>query len=373
MRESSPGGAAPYSPAVISLSVPSTPTRRILTNTPRPWGTSSSRGLGTSRKWMLFGLPGMTQMAFMNGLLQRLACSCGSVEAATALKRSIVGPRSRGKVGGAALSAGKRPRRRCPYSQRPAFNAARSKTGFLPADRGRVVTQGRRFGGHSSRHAKQFAGSHPGAREGAASLLPALFDEFGDKRSPTGLMAGSNADARVTLKILVEQKQIAPVRIRLENLQVAKSGAAAVTRAQEKVGQAVRKVPRHLPQWYGGSRAGGQLDFQTVPEVVVKLLQRFDQQEIHREPHRPAPVRVPAEETGGGLSRLVVHTVFVAIDMQHIGVFAVMLGKRSNAVRGEKLVLVQHVAEHAHELPAVYQREQAAHATRPPLGHFHVG
>src|SRR3989449_9345474 len=42
--------------------------------------------------------------------------------------------------------------------------------------------------------------------------------------------------------------------------------------------------------------------------------------------------------------------------MQHIGVFAVMLGKRSNAVRGEKLVLVQHVAEHAHELPAVSQR-----------------
>ena len=105
---------------------------------------------------------------------------------------------------------------------------------------------------------------------------------------------------------------------------------------------------------------------------MVKLLQRFDQQEIHREPHRPAPVRVPAEETGGGLSRLVVHTIFVAIDMQHIGVFAVMLGKRSNAVRGEKLVLVQHVAEHAHELPAVYQREQAAHAARRPLGHFNV-
>src|SRR5207245_1808843 len=105
-RKSYPGGAAPYSAALISLSVPSTPTRRILTSTPRPWGTSSSRGLGTSRKWMLFGLPGMTQMAFTNGLLQRLACSCGSVEAATALKRSIVASPSRGKVGGATLFAG---------------------------------------------------------------------------------------------------------------------------------------------------------------------------------------------------------------------------------------------------------------------------
>src|SRR6266496_2595206 len=36
IRKSSPGGAAPYSAALISLSVPSTPTRRTRTPTPRP-------------------------------------------------------------------------------------------------------------------------------------------------------------------------------------------------------------------------------------------------------------------------------------------------------------------------------------------------
>src|SRR5437763_1673221 len=37
MRKSWPGGAAPYSAALISLSVPSTPTRRTRTSTLRPW------------------------------------------------------------------------------------------------------------------------------------------------------------------------------------------------------------------------------------------------------------------------------------------------------------------------------------------------
>src|SRR2546425_13250838 len=81
---------------------------------------------------MLFGLPGMTQMAFMNGLLQRLACFCGSVEASIASKRSIVAPRSRGTVGGAALFAGN----------------GRRDAGVALAERpDRVVTQRPRFSG----------------------------------------------------------------------------------------------------------------------------------------------------------------------------------------------------------------------------------
>src|SRR5919204_4853197 len=64
-RKSSPGGAAPYSAALISLSVPSTPTRRTCTRTPRPSGISSMLGRATSSRWMEPGLPGCTAMAFM--------------------------------------------------------------------------------------------------------------------------------------------------------------------------------------------------------------------------------------------------------------------------------------------------------------------
>src|SRR6266496_3546025 len=44
-RKSSPGGAAPYSAALISLSVPSTPTRRTRTGAPRPSGIAARAGL----------------------------------------------------------------------------------------------------------------------------------------------------------------------------------------------------------------------------------------------------------------------------------------------------------------------------------------
>src|SRR5262245_30073321 len=64
-RTSSPSGAAPYSAASISLSVPSTPTRRTFTSTPRPPGTSVTDGFGRSTRCTLFGTPGVTAIAFM--------------------------------------------------------------------------------------------------------------------------------------------------------------------------------------------------------------------------------------------------------------------------------------------------------------------
>src|SRR5262249_46760388 len=64
-RKSYPSGAAPYSAALISLSVPSTPTRSTLTRTPRPFGISDSDGLASSARCTLLGRPGTTAIAFM--------------------------------------------------------------------------------------------------------------------------------------------------------------------------------------------------------------------------------------------------------------------------------------------------------------------
>src|SRR5262245_47036701 len=80
----------PYSAALISLSVPSTPTRSTLTRTPRPPGTSSTDGLGSCPRCMELGLPGNTAMAFiiaeagLTGLTWRAAV-------ATAAPRSVLG------------------------------------------------------------------------------------------------------------------------------------------------------------------------------------------------------------------------------------------------------------------------------------------
>src|SRR5574341_977577 len=76
MRYSSPGGGAPYSAALISLSVPSTPTRRSFTRTPRPSGTSLNFGFATSRRCTEFALPGMTAIAFIYILLNVQCSSC---------------------------------------------------------------------------------------------------------------------------------------------------------------------------------------------------------------------------------------------------------------------------------------------------------
>ena len=59
------------------------------------------------------------------------------------------------------------------------------------------------------------------------------------------------------------------------------------------------------------ARAGRALDLEVVAVVVMELLQRLDDQEVDREPDRPAPVRVAAEQPDVGLARLVVRRVSV--------------------------------------------------------------
>ena len=94
----------------------------------------------------------------------------------------------------------------------------------------------------------------------------------------------------------------------------------------------------------------------------MELLQRLDQQVVHREPDRAPPVRVAAEDPGGGLGRLVVHAVLDAVDRQHVGMVAVVARERADAVGREELVAIQHVGEHADELRPPHDRQQPAHA-----------
>ena len=52
---------------------------------------------------------------------------------------------------------------------------------------------------------------------------------------------------------------------------------------------------------------GGALHLKVVAKIMMKLLQRFDQQKIHRKPHRPAPIGIAAEECRRRFRRLIVH------------------------------------------------------------------
>src|SRR5262245_13397602 len=119
-------------------------------------------------------------------------------------------------------------------------------------------------------------------------------------------MAGPDAGAFVSVEVLVEQDQVTPVWIVLKLLGAPEDGAPAGAIVQEDPGEAPRELGGHLPQVQFPTRARRALDGETLAVEVVELLERLDEQIVHGEPDRAAPIRVAAEETTGGFGRLVV-------------------------------------------------------------------
>ncbi len=60
----------------------------------------------------------------------------------------------------------------------------------------------------------------------------------------------------------------------------------------------------------------------------MELLQRLDQQIVQREPHRPAPVGIAAEQPGARFRRVIVHAVFPVVHLESVRMLAVVAGKR---------------------------------------------
>src|SRR5215510_186865 len=91
-------------------------------------------------------------------------------------------------------------------------------------------------------------------------LHPALLEKLGHKCRPAGLVAGADAGAVVTVEVLVEGYQAAPVRVLLEDFRPAIDRAAAVRPRQEDARQPPRQVGPHLPEVDLAVRAGGTGD-----------------------------------------------------------------------------------------------------------------
>jgi len=56
-----------------------------------------------------------------------------------------------------------------------------------------------------------------------------------------------------------------------------------------------------------------ELHGNAVTVEVVKLLKRFDEQEIDRKPDGAAPIGISTEEASARFCRFVVHAMFVAV------------------------------------------------------------
>src|ERR1700676_3456017 len=126
-------------------------------------------------------------------------------------------------------------------------------------------------------------------------LLAALLQQLGDEGGPAGLVAGAHACAVVPVEIFIEQGIVVKVRVGLIFFAPAKYRPPALVVAQEDSRKTSRKLSRHLAQVHAHAGTGGKFYLEFVPEIIVKPLQRFDQEIVDREPHRAAPIGIASE------------------------------------------------------------------------------
>src|SRR3989442_13201965 len=127
------------------------------------------------------------------------------------------------------------------------------------------------------------------------ALTTCLLQELGHERRPTCLMARAKPGARVAMEVFVKKEQVAPLRAALSALVDAVHGPRAVGAFQEQAGEPARQFGGDLPQREQVAGPGWAFHFEVVAVIVMKSLQRFDQQVIDGEPDGAAPVRVSAE------------------------------------------------------------------------------
>src|SRR5579872_1159548 len=144
-------------------------------------------------------------------------------------------------------------------------------------------------------------------------LFSSLLKQICDQSCPARLVAGTDTCAVITVEVLVEQQEVAPVRVILKCFNAAMNRPQPIFVAQENARQAARQFFRYLVQREQIARTGGKLDLEALPVEVVKRFQRLDYQVIEREPDWPTPVRVTTEQTRGGLRRFVINTMAAAI------------------------------------------------------------
>ena len=114
-----------------------------------------------------------------------------------------------------------------------------------------------------------------------------VLQQTSDQGGPAGLMAGPEPLAGVAVEVLVEQDQIAPVRVLGEARVRPVARPPALVRQGRKI-RARREASslRDLLEIHQPAGAGRALDPQGVAVEVVVALQGLDQQVVQREPDR---------------------------------------------------------------------------------------
>jgi hypothetical protein len=109
-------------------------------------------------------------------------------------------------------------------------------------------------------------------------------------------MRGADSTPRVAIEVLIEIDTVAKMRVLLtfgiQSIHLAK----ALAILQEYPAQSIADLLRNLVDGHKLTGAGWALNLEVVSVVMMKLLERLDNEEIHRKPDWAAPVRVAAEQ-----------------------------------------------------------------------------
>lgn len=161
--------------------------------------------------------------------------------------------------------------------------------------------------------------------------LPA--EQVRHQRGPPRLVRGSQPSAGVAMKVLVKQHPLTKTRSVVGAGIVPQRRTEALLVGQKQRHEPPGEIIRDVSQAELFARARGVLHEQAISVVAVKGVERLDQQKVHREPHRTAPVGVAPEHPAVTLRRLVSDHVLSAVDPEDVGLLEVAPRERTDAVR----------------------------------------
>src|SRR5262245_7113185 len=103
-------------------------------------------------------------------------------------------------------------------------------------------------------------------------------------------MGGADTATAVAVEVVGEEQVVAEVWVARQLGMSAEDRADALAVGKEEARQSARQLGGDFVERAHAAGADGALHLEVVAVIVVELLQRLDQQVVHREPDRTAPV-----------------------------------------------------------------------------------
>ena len=147
-------------------------------------------------------------------------------------------------------------------------------------------------------------------------MLALLLDELCHEAGPARLVARSNPGTVICVKIFKERDVITPVWIVLECFIPTKDSAASLLIAQKDPHHAMGNVIRNFIQRNLVARKCWAFHEEVIAVIMMKLLERFHDQVIDREPDRTPPIRIASEHARCRLAGRIRNAMLLTVGVQ---------------------------------------------------------